>query len=233
MGTELIKARAIYAVDTLKETAILTFQQFFPLLLGWFMSLGGPVVLLGILAFVCAMLDHMVFHTKNSWFTLLGLVVPGVLIGWLYAGWILITLKVARKLPIRMGDLLRPLPVVLNCLGVLLITTIAMGLTSWLVIVAPLLFLKWQLAPYFVIDRGFGPIQALKQSWRDTDRIFAPLAIANLAIYGVMLLSTPTFVGPIICHIMSGVLSALVYTRWLTDENNPEYRQIPVTDDLL
>lgn len=233
MGTELIKARAIYAVDTLKETAVLSFQQWFPLLLGWFMSLGGPVALLGIFAIVCAILDNMFFHTKAGWFTLMGLLVPGVLIGWLYAGWILITLKVARKLPIRMGDLLRPFPVVFNCLGVLLITTIAMGLTGWLVIVAPLLFLKWQLAPYYVIDRGFGPIQALKQSWHDTDRLFAPLVIADLVIYGVMLVSSPTVIGPIICHMMSGVFSALVYTRWLTDENNPEYRQIPATDDLL
>jgi hypothetical protein len=232
MGNELIKARAIYAVDTIRETAVLSFQQFFPLLIGWFVSLGGPVALLAFGAIVGAILDKMVFHTKAGGFTLIGLLIPGLLIGWFYGGWALLTLKVARRLPISVKDLFRPIPVILNCLAVLVITTICMGLTGWLVIVAPLLFLKWQLAPYYVIDRGYGPIQALKQSWHDTNRVFAPLALADLMLYGAMMLSTPTIVGPIICHMLSGVLSALVYSKWLTDENNPEFRQLVVTDDF-
>jgi hypothetical protein len=32
--------------------------------------------------------------------------------------------------------------------------------------------------------------------------------------------------------MLSGVLSALVYSKWLTDENNPEFRHLVVTDDF-
>jgi len=224
----------MYAVETLKETALLGFHQFFPLLIGWLVALGAPVFLLIIGTIVGGMLDHMLFHMKTAGLcTLIGLLVPGIMIGWFYGGWILITLKVARKLPIALSDLFRPMPVVLSCLAVLCLTTIAMGLTGWLVIVSPLLYLKWQLAPYYVIDRGMGPIEALKQSWQDTNVIFFPLMIADLIIYGVSLLATPTVVGPIICHMLAGVLSALVYTKWMTDENNPEFKHIAKTEDLL
>jgi hypothetical protein len=231
MGTELIKARAVYAIGTLKETASLSFHQFFPLLLGWAISLGGPVFLLIISGVIGGILDHAVMHARGPGiFTLIGLLTGGALIGGFYAGWILLTLKVARGLPIKVTDIFRPLPQVVSTGVVLVITTICMGLLSPLVIASPLLFLKWQLAPYYVVDRGYGPIQALRQSWHDTNRLFAPLAIADLIIYGLMMLSTPILVGPIICHMLSGVLSAIVYNKWLTDEDNPEFRQLSNSD---
>ena len=231
MGTELIKARAVYAIGTLKETAVLSFHQFFPLLLGWAISLGGPVFLLLVSGIVGGILDHSLLHAHGpSIFTLAGLLTGGALIGGFYAGWILLTLKVARGLPIRVSDIIRPLPQILSAGVVLVITTICMGILSPLVIASPLLFLKWQLAPYYVIDRGYGPIQALRQSWHDTNRLFAPLALADLIVYGLMMLSAPLIFGPIICHMLSGVLSALVYNKWLTDENNPEFRQLSNSD---
>lgn len=231
MANELIKARAVYAVDTLKQTAVLSFHQFFPLLLGWAISLGGPVFVIIISGIIGGILDHAIFHARGPGLcTLVGLLTGGALIGGFYAGWIVMTLKVARGLPIKVSDILRPLPQIINTGIVLVITTICMGLLGPLVIAAPLLFLKWQLAPYYVVDRGYGPIQALRQSWHDTNRLFAPLAIADLIIYGLMMVSTAVIVGPIICHMLSGVLSAIVYNKWLTDENNPEFQELSNSD---
>lgn len=223
MPNELMKRRANYALETMRESWVLSFRQFFPLFLAWAASLAGPVFLLGLGLLGGGLIDHMMGSRSAGLATLIGFIVPGFLIGWLYAGWILVSLKVARGLNVKMVDMFRPLPQTLAASGVLVLTTICIGLTSWLVIPAALLFLKWQLAPYYVVDRGYGTIQAMKQSWHDTDRIFAPLAILDLIFFGIQWVSGVTFVGPFLCHMALAVASALVYSRWLSDENNPEF----------
>lgn len=232
VDTELLKRRGMYALDTMRLAWILTFKQFMPLFIGWAASLGGPVLMLGLGVFVGALMDHAIFH-HAAWFTLIFTLIPGLLIGWMYAGWILISLKVAREIAPRFSDLFRPLPVALNAGVVLVIVTVCSGLLGMIPVIgilpAAALFLKWQLAPYYVIDRGYGPMQALQQSWADTDRLFAPLVILDLIFCGLTFLSGFTIVGPFLCHMALAVASAVVYTRWLADPNNPEY----ITQDHL
>lgn len=226
MTYQLIKRRTTYALGTLKESWILCFKEFFPLFLSWGASLAGPVLLLGIGVVTGGIIDKMMGFKHAAWATLAGLLIPGMLIGWLWAGWIFISLKVARDIPVKMGDIFRPLGQTLSALVVLVITSILIGLGSFLVIPGALLFLKWQLAPYYIVDRGYGPIEALKQSWEDTRTLFIPLAILDLCFVGLSALSAAMIFGPFLCHMALAVATALVYSKWLTDENNPEYPQI-------
>lgn len=223
MGTELMKRRAIYAAETLRDSAVLTFKQFFPLLGAWALTVAVPVGVLFFGIMAAMMADRMAGFREGGFATLAVLVSGIAVLGALFAGWIVISLKVARGLACKMSDLIRPVPQIMSAFVVLLITTSLVGIGSFLIIPGALLFLKWQLAPYYVVDRGYGPIQALKQSWSDTDRIFWPLAILDLIFLGLSSASGFTLIGPAICNMALAVASAIVYNKWLTDENNPEF----------
>jgi len=229
VSTGLMKQRATYALATLRDSWVLGAQQFLPLLGAWALSLGVPVAILLFGTFGGLLIDHALGFKNGGFVTLAMLLLPGFLIGGLYAGWALISLKVARGMPCKISDLVRPLPQALSGLAVLCITSIFIGLGSFLVIPGALLFLKWQLAPYYIVDRGYGPMQALRQSWHDTDRIFIPLAILDLIFVGISALAGFTIIGPIACHMALAVASALVYSRWLTDESNPEFAKFHKT----
>jgi hypothetical protein len=226
MGTDLtlVKDRAFYALDTLKESWLLTAKRFFPLFLSWALSLGFPVALIIFGGIAGGIADHMAGSRTAGFFTLIGLLIPGALIGWMWAGWNLICLKVARGIDTRMSDLIRPLPQILSAFVVLVISTICIGALSWLVIPGALLFLKWQLAPFYIVDRNYGPFQAMKASWHDTDRVFIPLALLDLAFVGLSMASTPLIFGPILCTLAMGVASAIVYNAWLADESHPDLK---------
>lgn len=227
-STAMMKRRAIYAFDTFKQSWLMSFAQFFPLCGAWIASLAGPVFLLAMGVLFGALIDNMVFHTHGPGFiTFLGTVIPGLLIGWLWGGWIYISLKVARGLPVHFGDLFRPAQQIVSTFILLIISTTLIGLgTMIFVLPGAFLFLKWQLAPYYVVDRNYGPIQALKQSWNDTNVLLLPLAILDLMFVGLQTVTSATIVGPFLCHIALAVATAIVYNVWLTDEKNPEYPQI-------
>ena len=218
-----VKEHSFYALETLKDSWVLTAKQFFPLFIGWFLTLGGPLLAACILSALGFGIDKVVFHLpKGGLFTVFGLMVGVFAIGGFWAGWAKIALKVVRGIPTKMGDVLCSPGQMLSGLIALSLSTIAIGLTSWLVIPGALLFLKWQLTPYYIVDQNCGPIEALKRSWHATDNaIFIPLAVLDLIFFGLSTASGCLIVGPIICHMALAVASALVYTRWLTDEHAP------------
>lgn len=222
MGYEITKDKAVYAVDTLKQSATLTLQNIMPLLLAWVVSLAGPVVLLAIMAPVGALIDHALGFRTAGLGTLVGLLIPGVMIGGFYAGWIYVCLKASRGQRITKEDMFRPLDQMLSAFAVLVITTVCCGLLSFTVVIPAFLFLKWQLAPYYIVDRGLGPIQALKQSWSDTNPIFIQLAILDLILFAAQFALGFTIFIPIFVHLALSVASAIVYTRWLPDSGRGE-----------
>lgn len=226
MEYQLIKSRTTYALGTVKDAWVLCFHEFFPLFIAWAASLAGPVLLLGLGVVVGGVADRMMGFKHAAWGTLGGLLVPGLLIGWLWAGWIYVSLKVARSVPVKFSDIFRPLGQTLSAFVVLVISSTLIGLLSFLVIPGALLFLKWQLAPYYIVDRGYGPIKALKQSWEDTKTIFIPLVLLDLIFFGLHTASAVTVFGPFLCHMALAVATAVVYSKWLIDDNNPEYRKL-------
>lgn len=226
MSYQLIKRRTFYALETLKDSCLLCLKEFFPLFLAWGASQAGPVLLLLIGVVAGGLFDWSAGFRHGGWGTLAGLLIPGLLLGWLWGGWIFVSLKVARGIPVKFGDIFRPLNQALSCLVVLSITSVLIGLGSFLVVPGALLFLKWQLAPFYVIDRNYGPIRALKESWNDTKTLFIPLALLDLCFVGIQAASAATIFGPVMCFMAQGVATAIVYSKWLIDENNPEYPQI-------
>jgi hypothetical protein len=236
MKYQIVKRRTAYAIETFMESWVLSARRFFPLFGAWILTLAGPVFLFIVGVMVGLFFDQSTMGSALAWGsvgsvfvgwgTFLGFLLPGMMIGWLYASWIMVSLKIARGLDLKPFDLVRPLPQTLSAFAVLLITTICFSALSVLIVPAALLFLKWQLAPFYIVDRGYGPIKALKQSWKDTDINFIPLLLLDLMFVAVQALTAATVFGPLICHIGLTVATAIVYSRWLVDENNPELQQI-------
>lgn len=226
MSYQLIKRRTFYALETLKDSCMLCLKEFFPLFLTWGASQAVPVILLVVGVIAGGILDFSNGFRVAAWGTLAGLLIPGFVLGCLWGGWIHVSLKVARGIPIKFSDIFRPPNQILSCLVVLAITSVLIGLGSFLVVPGALLFLKWQLAPYYIVDRNYGPIRAMKESWNDTKRLFIPLALLDLCFVGIEAASAATIFAPIMCFMAMGVATAIVYSKWLIDENNPEYPQI-------
>ena len=227
-----LRKNSLFSLELLKESGTLSLQQAFPLVGAWAVSLFGPVVLMGVGALVGLFIDKMIFHTKDAGpASLLGLLIPGLLIGGFYAGWIYITLKIARRDKVHIGFIVRPLSQMLSGAGVLILSTIATALPSFTmigVVLSPVIFLKFQLAPYFVVDQGLGPIQAMKRSWIETNRIWIPLAILDLCFLGVSTALGFTLIVPFAVFMIQSVATALVYMRWVC---NDELDEIEMGDD--
>ena len=62
----------------------------------------------------------------------------------------------------------------------------------------------------------------MKQSWEDTDRLFVTLGLMDLLFAGVFSLIAATVFGPVALAMAFSMASALVYHRWLTDEEHPD-----------
>jgi hypothetical protein len=221
MKTELLKRAASYSLETLKDSFFLTFRNFFPLLAAWFLSLGLPVIFMIVGGLGGSIMDHLSRDKHSGMSTLFGSLIPGLFLGLLWSGWIFSSLKAARRDAIRFGDLFRPIPQMFSAFAVLIITTIliSLGMTI-LVLPGAFLFLKWQLAPYYIVDQGSGPIEALKLSWQDTNEVFVPLAILDLCFAGLHAALSFTGIGLVLLHMVLAVASALVYSKWLGDEES-------------
>ena len=222
MKLEIVKRRTLYASETFLETWTLCFRKFFPLLGAWFVSLALPVTVLCAGIFFALAADWKVGLSHGGYWTLAILLAVGFVISWLWLGWTNICIKIARGMDLKMSDILSPAPKTLSGFVVLAVTVPLIALGMPLVIVGPLLFLRWQLAPYYIVDRGYGPLKALKQSWRDTELMLMPLAMLDLMFVGVASVLGLSVIVPLLSHMVFSVASAIVYTKWLTDDNNPE-----------
>lgn len=221
-----LRKNSLFSLELLKEAGTISLQQAFPLVSAWVLSLFGPVVLMGIGCFVGLLIDKMILHTKDAGpASLLGLLIPGLMIGGFYAGWIFITLKIARQDTVNIAMIFRPVSQMFSAAAVLVLTTIATALPSMTmigVVISPVIFLKFQLAPYFVVDQGLGPIQAMKRSWIETNRIWIPLAILDLAFFGVSTALGFTLIVPFVAFMVQSVATALVYMRWVCNDELDE-----------
>lgn len=225
MGFELtnVKENSIYALGTLKDSGVLTAKQFFPLFIGWFLSQALPVVLIGILSGSGFLIDKFILHcAKFGPFTVFGLLTGAAALGSFWAGWAKINLKVVRGISVKAGDVICSPNQIVAGLIACVITSILIGMGWWLIVPGFLLAIKWQLTPYFIVDKNCGPIEAMKQSWHATeDRIFIPMAALSLMFLGIGALSSSIIIGPVLVFMAQSVASAYIYCRWLTDEEAP------------
>lgn len=231
LNLTLVKRRTTYAIGTLCDSWVISVRRFFPLFLAWGVSGALPVAILVVTVITGGFLDLRAGFTHPAWWTVLGLLTPAVFIGGLWAGWNYIALKVVRGIPVKASDIFRPLPQTMSALVALSISSVLIGIGTFLfVIPGVLLFMKFQLTAFYIVDRNYGPIAALKQSWEDTDRLFVPLGLLDLMMAGIGALTAPLIFGPLMQHLVMTVASAEVYSKWLTDENNPEHLKLEDLD---
>lgn len=225
MGFELtdVKDNSLYAVGTLKDAWILTAKKFFPLFIGWFLSQAVPVVLILMLGLGGFAIDKLILHTaKLGPGTVIGLLTGAAALGSFWAGWAKINLKVVRGIPVKASDVLCTPSQIISGLFACVITSILIGLGGLLIIPGFLLAIKWMLVPYYIVDKNCGPIEAMKRSWDATEtRIFIPMAALYLMFLGLTAVSGFIVIGPVIVFMAQTVASALIYCRWLTDEEAP------------
>jgi len=230
LNLTLAKRRTTYAIATFCDTWVVSVRRFFPLFLAWGVSGALPVAILIVTVIMGGVFDWKAGFGHPAWGTVVGMLIPAVFIGGLWAGWNYIALKVVRGIPVRASDIFRPMNQTLSALVALAISSVLIGIgTALFVVPGALLFLRFQLTAFYIVDRNYGPIQALKQSWDDTERVFVQLGLLDLMMLGVGTLSAPLIFGPLMVHIASTVASAEVYSKWLTDENNPDF---PKLEDL-
>lgn len=230
LNLTLAKRRTTYAIATFCDTWVVSVRRFFPLFLAWGVSGALPVAILIVTVIMGGVFDWKAGFGHPAWGTVVGMLIPAIFIGGLWAGWNYIALKVVRGIPVRASDIFRPVNQTLSALVALAISSILIGIgTALFVVPGALLFLRFQLTAFYIVDRNYGPIQALKQSWDDTERVFVQLGLLDLMMLGVGTLSAPLIFGPLMVHIASTVASAEVYSKWLTDENNPDF---PKLEDL-
>ncbi|RTL34936.1 MAG: hypothetical protein EKK48_30635 [Candidatus Melainabacteria bacterium] len=221
-----VRKNSQFSFELLKEASTMSVQQIFPLLSAWFVTLLGPVAIMGVGAFVGLLIDKIIFHAREAGLaSVIGVGIPGLFICGFYAGWIYTTLRIARQEKTNLGHLFRPFPQMFSAAMVLILSTIATALPSFTVIgaiVSPVIFLKFQLAPCFAVDQGLGPIESMKRSWKETNRIWIPLAILDLCFFAISTALGFTLIVPFAVFMVQGVATALVYDRWVMNEELDE-----------
>ncbi|MCR4305800.1 MAG: hypothetical protein NUV73_01820 [Candidatus Daviesbacteria bacterium] len=97
-------------------------------------------------------------------------------------GIIKITLNLVDNQPVKYGDLFKAYGIIKYFIGTILYSLIILGGSILLIIPGIIFGIRFQYYTYFIVDKGLGPIEALKQSWGVTrGRVW------NLFIFGVLL----------------------------------------------
>lgn len=219
MELELFKKAGIHSFDIFKQSWLLGARKFLPLVIAWFLTLLVPLFIGGCLLVCGAMFDQWFFH-RAGYATLLGCGLLVTMLGWCWAGWNYVCLKIARGITPRFTDLFRPFSQCSSGFLALMMTSIAIGLgMCCFVLPGAYLFLKFQFTGFYIVDRDMGPIEAMKESWKDTDRLFVPLAFMDLMFWSLHFISGAIFIGPFLCFMAHQVANAVAYNTWLVDED--------------
>jgi uncharacterized membrane protein len=147
----------------------------------WAFMLGALVIVM----LVSGITDALIAQTSGMMFA--SLKVLGFLLQTLVGmGLVYITLAVYDKKDVKYADWFNPVDKYLNYLFVTILVTLAVvgGLILFIVpgiIVAVALMF----APYLVIDKGFGPVEAIKKSWGMSKGYRGQLFLFVLAIIAI------------------------------------------------
>jgi len=130
-------------------------------------------------------------------------------------GMMLFSLKVARGQPASFDDLLAGVRWFWPMLGATLLSTLGIYAGALLCLVpGVVLSLGWWLYPFFIVDRGSGPVEALRSSWQLTLG-----HKGNLLAYGLLVLGL-SLAGLLACCVgvfavvpLIPLSSAFIYAR--------------------
>jgi hypothetical protein len=98
-------------------------------------------------------------------------------------------------------------------------TFVIIGALVIAIVLGAIPFVQFSLWPFPLVEKGMGPIEALRESSRLTRGVRARLILLYLAMAGIMILGLLAFVvGVIVPYAMITVASAFVYRRILAHE---------------
>jgi uncharacterized membrane protein len=219
MELEVVKKAGIHSFEVFKQAWLLGARKFIPLVIAWFLTLPLPLFIGAVLFLLGLMADRLMGAHGPGWATVLASAVLLIMIGWCWAGWNYVCLKIARGISPRFSDLFRPVSQCSSGFLALMVTSVAIGLGMMcFVLPGAYLFLKFQFTPFYIVDRDMGPLEAMKQSWRDTDQLFVPLALMDLMFWSLHFISGAIFIGPFLCFMAHQVANAIAFNKWLADE---------------
>lgn len=187
----------------------------FGLILAWFLALLLPCTLIGVGVMMGTITDKLLGFKQAGPFGFVGTAFPGLVFASLNAGWNTICLKAADGKEFKMKELIQDMPTIISCGIILVLSVIATTLGCCLLVLPGLFFfVKFQLAPFYAVDKHVGAIEAMKLSWAKTNEIFIQLAFIDIAFVVLKSVSSPTFVVPFFCFILESVTLACVYRRF-------------------
>lgn len=135
-----------------------------------FVAIGIPMLGLMFAAGLTSALSSSTpdFAKMMSFLSVIILGAPILIAGYtlLRTGWFSICLKLISHEEVAFSEFKAALPKFLPFLGVQVLMMIAIGIgTICLIIPGIFLSVKFAFAPFLVLDKGLGPIEALKESW--------------------------------------------------------------------
>lgn len=207
-------------------------------LFGWNTLKKNFRFFLGVLAIIVAVnvLISLVMSSFSDQAPAVLVMATGV-ISWLLdlligMGIIKIALKFCDQDPARHGDLFAAYPLLLNYLVGLIIygIMVAIGLIFFVV---PGLYLavKYQFYGYLIVDKGMGPIDAIKMSGALTQGVKRNLVLFWLMLAGINILGMLALgVGLIASVPVSWLATAYVYRRLQLQADNPWAIPLPGLD---
>lgn len=108
-------------------------------------------------------------------------------------------------------------------LGSILYRLIVLAGTILLIIPGIIWAIKFQFFSYFIVDKGLGPIEALKRSSAITDGSKWDLFLLGLLLFGINLIGAiPFFLGWFITIPTTMVAVAFVYRKLLSETDAPK-----------
>ena len=127
----------------------------------WMFVVGAIIIVLT----MSVLIDFIINEFSGAIFVIANLLslVPQVLIG---MGFLYIMLEVYDKKDVKYTDWFKPIGMFLNYFVVMILTTIIVLVGLVLFIVPGIIaIITLMFAPYLVIDKGMGAIDAMKKSW--------------------------------------------------------------------
>lgn len=187
----------------------------------WFFF--GILLVMGLVKFFPAVAKEMLKGEGKSLIDILNIVsvILGIILG---MGLIKICLKFYDNEKPKFSDLFSQYPLFFKMLfGSIFYTLIVIFGFILLFIPGIIFVIKFYLFEYFIVDKGLGPIEALKKSWRITKGSCWNLFLFLLLISAINLLGALAFmVGLLLTIPTTTVATVFVYRKLLTQSETAQ-----------
>ncbi len=159
-----------------------------------------PVIILSLLPTLLTQLDALLARRHNNASPFLMLAgIAWTLIN--MPAVVFLQLKLSRKQTLTVGEAYaKGFPYIWRILGVMLLTgvLVTLGLVC-LIVPGFMLLRRYVLAPYYVIDKNLGIVEAMKRSWEDSNK-------APGYIWGTMAVSVVVSIGATLIGMIFGFI---------------------------